>query len=94
MSLAIDVDRVIRVLLADGWHDVVEQSFSLDAYEYLWSGRDGVTVDQLDAEDDAMLLHGGGQGGVCATGFGFRDEKGRWLCGPLTSVLAVEVERP
>jgi len=39
MSLAIDTDRVTAVLLADGWHDVVDKSFNLDAYEFMWDGR-------------------------------------------------------
>jgi hypothetical protein len=34
MSLAIDVDTVEMVLLADGWHEVAEASFDIDAYEY------------------------------------------------------------
>jgi hypothetical protein len=36
VSLAIDVDHVTEVLLADGWHIVAEQSFTLDSYEYIW----------------------------------------------------------
>ncbi len=36
MSLAIDVDSVIEVLLPDGeWHQVANGSFEIDAYEYL-----------------------------------------------------------
>src|SRR5262249_59360696 len=36
MSLAIDVDKVHEVLLPDGkWHEVADQSFEIDAYEYL-----------------------------------------------------------
>lgn len=75
MSLAIQIEKVTEVLLADGWHSVSSGSFDLDAYEYL---------------DDAVLIHGGGANGVCATGFSFReiDEPGR-VVGPLTSILAV-----
>lgn len=36
MSLAIDLDDVTAVLLADGWHGVLGQSFVVDAYEYVW----------------------------------------------------------
>jgi len=36
MSLAIDIDRVTAVLLADGWHQVEEESFVLDSYEYVY----------------------------------------------------------
>ena len=36
MSLAIDIDRVKQILLADGqWHRVADDSFEIDAYEYL-----------------------------------------------------------
>jgi hypothetical protein len=84
MSLAIDVDKVTRVLLADGWHDVANDSFSLDAYEYLWHHR--------GADRDPMVLHGGGQSGICSNGFAFTDPDGRHLCGPLTAVLAVETK--
>jgi hypothetical protein len=34
-SLEIEVDAVTVVLLADGWHEVVDKTFTLDAYEYL-----------------------------------------------------------
>ena len=52
MSLAIDVDRVIQVLLADGWHEVLDDSFDLDAYEFIHSSRP---------------IHKGGQSGPRAT---------------------------
>lgn len=95
MSLGIDVDRVVRVLLTDGWHDVEGNSFFVDSYEYLWSGMDGVSVRQFRTAhpgEQPLLVHGGGQGGVCATGFRFT-ETGTFadLCGPLTAILAIEV---
>ena len=81
MSLGIDVDEIARVLLADGWHEVVDKSFTLDAYEYMW-------------EHD--LLHGGGASGICATGFLFKttgtisgSPRTSVMAGPLTSKLAV-----
>jgi hypothetical protein len=81
MSLGIDVDAVSRVLLADGWHDVAEKSFSLDSYEYLWSGFAGLEVKDLHTRPneyggtrDPMIVHGGGGSGVCATGFTFKTE--------------------
>jgi len=42
MSLAIDIDKVATVLLADGWHTVEDDSFDIDAYEYVAhpDGRD------------------------------------------------------
>jgi hypothetical protein len=75
MSLAIDTDNITRVLLADGWHDVANQSFDIDSYEYMWCER---------------LVHGGGNSGICASGFTFTTTDGLFVCGPLTSVLAVE----
>ena len=78
MSLAIDVDTVTAVLLSDGWHDVADDTFVLDAYEFIYGGQ---------------ILHGGGNGGVCSTGFNFKEPSGAWLCGPLTAVLAVQHKR-
>ena len=78
MSLSIDVDKVIGVLLADGWHEVGGDSFTLDAYEYL-SGD--------------QLVHGGGQSGVCVTGFEFTDIGGYVIAGPLTAIHAVRRRR-
>ena len=88
MSLAIDVDNVSAVLLADGWHTVADDSFLLDSYEFIWSGA---------------LAHGGGNSGVCATGFSFIEDFDHnageayhgdpaRVSGPLTAILAV-VER-
>ncbi|MGD9701985.1 MAG: hypothetical protein AB7Q42_04435 [Acidimicrobiia bacterium] len=95
MSLAIDVDTVSAVLLADGWHDVHDASFSLDSYEFVWSGKSGVTVAQTEKSNpdrDPILVHGGGQSGICATGFAMNTGRG-WMYGPLTSVLAVRTTR-
>lgn len=101
MSLAIDVDTVTRVLLADGrWYSVGRKSFALDAYEYLWwpNGRDA--KNKHGGDTDPQILHGGGQSGVCAIGFEFltesRDPDGHAtgeyvrMAGPLTAIQAVE----
>lgn len=78
MSLAINVDNVDAVLLADGWHDVADNedgvsSFSMDAYEYVW----GEFVHQ-DSRHCATL------------GFDFVEVKtGYRIAGPVTSILAV-----
>lgn len=74
MSLYIDVDKVTEVLLTDGWHTVADSSFNLDSSEYHYGD---------------MLLHGGGNSGVCATGFTFIDDQGKTLFDPLTAILAV-----
>lgn len=86
MSLAIDVDRVTAVLLADGWHHVANQSFTLDSYEYLWYPTN-------TRRSDFEILHGGGQSGVCATGFAFQDTDGQTTAGPLTAILAVRKDK-
>lgn len=73
MSLAIDVDKVSAVLLADGWHEVTGASFDIDSYEFLHQD---------------VLLHGGGSSGVCAAGFVFTSGD-ITMYGPLTAILAV-----
>lgn len=78
MSLALDVDNIRSVLLADGWHTVSGKSFDLDSYEYICNGQ---------------LRHGGGQCEICAVGFVFQNERNELMAGPLTSVLAVKSER-
>jgi hypothetical protein len=83
MSLAIDVDKVTHVLLADGWHAVKDASFSIDSYEFLW--REGM------GEWGEPLLGGGQEDLIPARGFSFIEGKAT-LCGPLTSVLAVKTE--
>jgi len=75
VSLALEMDDVVAVLLADGWHDVENHSFELDAYEFKWEAGWG--------EDHYVS-------GMCSTGFGFR-ENGLQIAGPLTAVLAVRL---
>jgi len=99
MSLAIDIDAVTAVLLADGWHEVMDDSFCLDAYEFIESPKPGDP--NLDRErraraaweSDVLTVLGGGQERlVSATGFSFQTEFADtigWLSGPLTSILAV-----
>jgi hypothetical protein len=86
MSLAINQHKITRVLLADGWHEC--QRFGTDSYEfgaYYWDHEWG-----LDGAPRFDLVHGGGQSGVCATGFAFTDAAtGEQIAGPLTAVLAV-----
>ena len=85
MSLAIDVDHVHSVLVAGTWHEIADDSFFLDSYEYIWhSGRS-----REDWDKDPMVLHGGGHSGVCATGFSFRLPNGDTMAGPLTAIQAV-----
>ena len=88
MSLAINLDHVTAVLLADGWHTVVDKSFVLDSYEFITE-----TAEQR-RKGDFKLVHGGGDSGICATGFACKTEVGDHLAGPLPSVLAVRFTDP
>lgn len=84
MSLQINEPKITRVLLADGWHGCT--GFGLDAYEfgYYYADRDYASGLAFGCE------HGGGQSGVCATGFAFIDTAtGQQIAGPLTAILAV-----
>ncbi len=72
MSFAIEIAKVRSVLLADGWHRVAENSFTVDAYEYVQAGG----------------AKSGGNGGVGPVGFRFKDDAGYVLSGPLSAVLA------
>ena len=77
MSLAIDVDTVVQVLLADGWHTVANASFSLDSYEYVL--------------DDNVLVGGGQVAGVPSTGALWKEPDGGLVACPLTAILAVKL---
>ena len=84
MSLRIDVDTVTAVLLADGWHEVADASFVLDAYEYLWSGNE-MTVREFEKAypgENALLLHGGRSERHLRDGLRLQDPKGERLRRP------------
>ena len=92
MSLAIDIDEVVKVNISGTWHDVAYygeddeggSSFFLDSYEFI-----------SNPGFDQNLEHGGGQGGICATGFSFIDaETNLKISGPLTSITAVMTADP
>ncbi len=76
MSLAIDTNKIVAVLIGNGWYEVVDRSFDIDSYEFV---------------EDNHTVHMGGAGGTCSTGFMFRGPEG-WMMGPLTSILAVRTE--
>lgn len=78
MSLAIDINKVTHVLLADGWHKVRDNSFLLDSYEFI-SGK----------PSNFNIEHGGGDSDICAVGFYFLSDRCE-IFGPLTSILAVK----
>ena len=94
MSIAINPDKVTHILLADytadnldsGWWKVEPETLYFDSYEFVYP------PETPNGEYD--IVHGGGQSGVCATGFSFRPEGGDgWLSGPLTSIIAVRHKR-
>lgn len=90
MSLAIDVEKVVQVLLADGWHTIKSKSFSIDAYEYL------EYPDNPKPDDDGFPLLGGGRDDhIASHGFVFVEAGpgGVVIAGPLTSVLAVRLKQ-
>ena len=75
MSLKIQVENIVDILLADGWHNVMPETLDLDAYEFF---------------DGNIAVHKGGQGGICSTGATWQEEDGElWLTAPLTSILAI-----
>jgi hypothetical protein len=81
MSLAIDVDLVTAVLLADGWHQVAPQSFNIDAYEFM---------------NEGIALLGGGQereAGVPAAGAVWTEKDRSQVYCPLTAVFAVKTRQ-
>lgn len=79
MSLAIETDDIIEVLLADGWYTVDNESFGIDAYEYMWQAGMG----------DTPMLAGGQSEHITSAGFSFT--AGDYIIsGPLTAVLAVK----
>jgi hypothetical protein len=85
MSLAINVDRVEAVLLADGWHEVSlndksVSSFTLDAYDF---------IRPVEGKDPIVLLSGGTVAGVPSTGASWVEKGVRVAC-PVTAVLAVK----
>lgn len=87
MTLAIRTHKVNGVLLADGWHDATD--FDLDSYEFIEEARAEEMPDERQRRETSLTIHGGGNGGICATGFVFRTDGGVLMMGPLTSILAV-----
>jgi hypothetical protein len=94
MSLAIDVDKITGVLMADGWHEVSKRrdgksSFAMDAYEYLaYHHQDGDVY-----RDPEIYLGGGNEKLIPATGAYWEESGVEFFC-PLTSILAVRYGSP
>lgn len=96
MSIAIDIDKVTAVLLADGWHDVAwrddESTFEIDAYEYIAGDHFRSLTSRGGDGSSAVRLAGGAEEavGVPATGFMFATGAGEVVGGPITAILAVK----
>ena len=86
MSLAINVERVKAVLIGNEWLECRPGSFDLDAYEF---GQGDITSRE---EDPFHIVHGGGQSGVCATGFTFLGTDDQRYGGPLTAIQTVKYD--
>jgi len=89
MSLAIDIDQVSDVLLADGWHHVEfakgQSTFVIDAYEFLEHREKG--------RDPLVHVSGGTVAGVTSTGAKWLERelgKSYVVTCPLTAILAVK----
>ncbi len=82
VTLCIHWDDVEAILLADGWHDVAEDSaLCIGAYEY---------TDAAEVQWETF----GGTSGVGDRGFEFRDAvTGCIMFGPVTSILAVRMSK-
>jgi hypothetical protein len=82
MSLRINSDNITQVLLADGWHRVMEGTFDIDAYEI----HDGA-----ERGHEFWILRGGIDKHITSSGFTFKDPDadGEYIRGPLTSILAI-----
>ena len=88
MSLAIDQEKVMAILLPDGkWYELAmdydgKSTFCLDAYEYLmfWENPPG--------HKKSLLLYNGERDGS-ATGFTFLTVDDERVFAPMSSLVAV-----
>lgn len=83
MSLLIDIDRVTGVLLADGWHDVDEESFEVDSYEMVQGRR------QESVERDRIVLGGGECEGISSHGATWHGKDRHQMYCPLPNIIAL-----
>ena len=90
MSLGIRVESVDGVLLTERWHDVFDQSFTVDDYDYTVKLENRIAAHKLLGKESRDPLLG-------VMGFSFRERLDIGdvvtVSGPFTSVLAVRGER-
>jgi hypothetical protein len=79
VSLALDVSRVEQVLLMDGWHQVANASFELDAYEFIHAGR------TIIAGQPTLIPSMGGR---------WTEPNGSVVACPVTAILEVKKSSP
>jgi hypothetical protein len=70
------MNDVVAVLIGNTWINIDKASLDIDSFEFLSEGH---------------TVHGGGNSGVCASGFSFRID-GDEICGPLTAIQAVRLK--
>jgi hypothetical protein len=90
MSLYINTDEVVDVLLQDGWHHVEPHSFDIDSYEF--HDRDYYP----NGEKDPHILFAGGNGANWLEKryrAGHERSEIEEICCPVYSILAVKVRR-
>jgi len=94
MSLAININRIKRILLADGWHKVIKDTFFIDSYEFVeeWiaeqEGKPYATNAVFNGGQDKMIT----STGACWTEDNISndaDDDEREMYCPLTSILAI-----
>ena len=89
MSLAIDVTGVTHVLLADGWHEVADGSFTVAPYGFGQPAGTGA------GDRDFGTLNNSSNVGTDPVGFEFTEARtSALISGPLMSVIAVRREHP
>lgn len=79
MSLAIDIDRVQKVLIAGKWYHVFDASFVVDSFEFIWFATPG-------GEPDAV------SGGEVGCSFVIKDEESQLrhtMFAPLSAIQGV-----
>lgn len=88
MSLDIEIDHVTGVLLKAGWHQVVENSFTVDAYEYVHrEAGNGVGPGEL-------LVGGGSLPGVSSAGAAWKESEDDYVACPVSLIIAVKYRYP
>jgi hypothetical protein len=78
VSLAIEIDDVVAIMIGGVWLEIECGSFDIDSYEFV--------------HDDNLLL-GGGQSGICPAGYvaALKNAQQK-ICGPLTALQAVRTK--